>query len=488
MKNENTLTVHIKTKGKRPYSKDAPVQAIYTSLNPILGQLVYTNQNYDLRPGLLKSFKWNHKTGSYILRLQEGLIFHNGRKATARDLEFSILRGFFTSKRSFFAAFFNNIKGIEQASKVGQFKPGIVSGVNAINEHEVEIKIKQPNPSFLHSLNRPFFSLTPMEALDEQDYQVWKDGPVGVGAYKLIKSNKKNEMVLKKISSKSSGTDFIKINFSDSEDQNFDIKINNAQDNSAYKAIFSERATAVTNIMFNFNNVLGADLNFRKALNHAIDRDRLVENNSIFKSNAQFLASHFWGRIDTVNGHDPIKGKGLLKNIPSLNSDKEIILKIPVFNSSFGDKKLGGYLEILRAQLSQIGLNVTFFDSKDKFFSKDNKETPFRIVTLGADVVDPVILFGLMRGKSSPLWPHFPRNDVQYEKLLNVAKDAVSLDKKALATQELSKYFYKNKISVPLFERKMFVSIKRDRIKSVGLQDGGITFYLDRVELNKDKQ
>ena len=327
-----------------------------------------------------------------------------------------------------------------------------------------------------------------MEALDEQDYQVWKDGPVGVGAYKLIKSNKENEMVLKKISSKSSGTDFIKINFSDREDQGFDIKINNAQDNNTYKAIFSERATAVTNIMFNFNNVLGADLNFRKALNHAIDRDKLVENNSIFKSNAQFLASHFWGRIDTVNDHDSIKGKALLKNIHSLNSDKEIILKIPVFNSSFGDKKLGVYLEILRTQLSQVGLKVTFFDSKDKFFSKDNRETPFRIVTLGADVVDPVILFGLMRGKSSPLWPHFPRNDIQYEKLLNVAKNAVSLDKKALATQELSKYFYKNKISVPLFERKMFVSIKRDRIKSIGLQDGGITFYLDRVELNKGKQ
>ena len=485
MKDKSILTVDLKANGLRPYSKDAPVHELYSSLNPILGQLLYVDQKYDLKAGLLKSFKWEHKKKAYVLEIPHDLRFHNGRKVTAKDLEFSLLRGFFTSKRSFRRAFFNNIDGIDSIKESKKFKTGSVKGIKVVSEYKVEIRLKKPDPSFLYSLNRPSCSLVPMEELEEANYEVWKKFPIGAGSYKVIHVKAKDEMILEKASTEVKGPDFIKINFS-GKDKKSDIKLNEFQKNNLYETAFSEKTKSVTNIFFNFNSPLGSNISFRKALHYAINREELVKNNPVFKETQQFLASHFWGRIETPKDDSPEKAKSLLKDIENLS--KSFPLKIPIFGRSSGSGILTDYVKTLKKQLSEVGLQVEFFESKDKYFSKTDKETPFRVISLGADVADPLILFEIMNGgDSSPLWPHFPKNDNKYINLIDIAREAETLKEKTSAVREISKYFYNNKISVPLFERKQFVSFRKDRIKSIGEQNGGLTFYLNRVSIHGEE-
>ena len=480
MSEKNTLTVSLKTNGIVPYREEAPVHELFAVLNPVLGQLLYVNQNYDLTPGLLESFHWEHKNSQYVLKIQDNLKFHNGREVTAKDLEFSLLRGFFTSQRNFFRAFFNNIEGIEEIKGKKKFNSGMVRGVKVMSDRIVTVKLKKPDPSFLHSLNRPSFSIVPREALEESNYESWKDGPVGAGNYQFMGLDSKNNITLKKISSKSQGADFIKINFSQ-EKHDSDIKVSDYQEDDEYRMTSSEKSTAVTNIFFNYNSTWGGNLDFRRAIHHAINRGQLIEGILMFKEARQFLASHFWGRIETKNDYSPEAARNILNKLGF--SDKKQTFKIPVFAMAKRSKKLTSYLEILKRQFSQAGIKVDFIDSNNKFFSKSDKETPFRIMSLGADIADPIILFELMRGDDSPLWPHFPPNDKVYESLIDTASRAEILNVKISATQKLSQYFYDNKISIPLFEKKIFVSVKKDRVKSIGKQDGGLTFYLDRVEL-----
>ena len=52
-----------------------------------------------------------------------------------------------------------------------------------------------------------------------------------------------------------------------------------------------------------------------------------------------------------------------------------------------------------------------------------------------------------------------------------------------MSVKSLSEYVHENVWMVPLFERKMMVSIDPKRVQSVGKQDGGLTFFLDRVTL-----
>ena len=481
---KRTLVVKMDTNGVPPYSKEAPVTYLYSSLYPVLGQLLYVNKDYDLDSGLLKSFNWDHRTNCYRLKLKEGLHFHNGRKATAVDLEFSILRSFFTSKRSYSWAFFNSIKGIGDIQEISRFKSGLVSGVRITGHDELEITLKSPNPSFLHSLARPMFSLVPEEELEESDYEVWKKWPIGVGNYKISKvDQKKQYFTLEKIAS--SGPDLIEVHFS-SEASGVDLILEQIKDSDEYRTVFSKKSLSVANIMFNYNSDLGKNIHFREAIHYGIDRDSLANSSLAFVANKQFLASHLWGRIEEEGQEestDIVKAKALLARVKSVLKGE--VIKIPIFGSSihFENEKTPEHLKIIEDQLKEIGLAVKFFKSHDKYFDKNDKETPFRIVSLGADIADPIILFNLMKGKESPLWPHFAPNDHVYHQLLGEIEKTDSLKNKVLATKNLSQYFYDNKISVPLFEEKGFVSFKVSKVKSLGSQEGGLTFYLNRVQL-----
>jgi ABC-type oligopeptide transport system substrate-binding subunit len=99
---------------------------------------------------------------------------------------------------------------------------------------------------------------------------------------------------------------------------------------------------------------------------------------------------------------------------------------------------------------------------------------------MGADVVDPTVLFSLIR---SPFKQHFPVEDKKYYDLLEKAESAHSLDQRVIALKAMSKHLYQNKYVVPLFERKSAIGINKNKIESLGQQNGGITFYLDRIKV-----
>ncbi|MBT4761919.1 MAG: ABC transporter substrate-binding protein [Bdellovibrionaceae bacterium] len=477
-KSKKIIRVKLPLGKEVPFSKNAPVDTIYATIAPILGQLIYTSNSYDLEAGLLRSFNWDFENSAYILKLKSGLKFHNGRAVTSKDLEFSITRGFYSSKPSFFLAFLNNIQGINAIKGKKVFVSGKVSGIKIIDEQTISVKLNEPNPSFLHSLARSYFSVVPIEAL-EPDYETWKIFPVGAGAYKVVKFSAKNdEITLVNVNKIDSSVDEL-IFYYKKTDTPMDIEISSHGNNK--KVVLSKRSASLTGIYFNFNNSIARNIQFRKALDLAIDRKKLTEGVEIYTPANEFLANHFWGRIKPDKKTDINKAKKLLKEVKQLDLSK--IFQIPVFNGKLTDPKYGLYASRLEEQLRKIGLNVKFIESEEKIFPSTDKETLFRLASLGADVADPIILFGLLRGKNSPLSPHFPLNDKSYENLFSKAQHTTTLDQRVMAVKKLSSYIHENTWTVPLFEKKLLVSINPNRIKDIGLQDGGLTFFVERATL-----
>lgn len=475
---KNTLHVRLDSKGQAPFSKAAPVDILYATIAPILGQLVYTSNSYDLEPGLLESFNWDYENEAYVLKVRNGLKFHNGRKVTSKDLEFSILRGFYSGRPSFFVAFLNNIEGVEAIKGDKKFVSGKVKGIKILDDQTLRVKLKKPNPSFLHSLARSYFSIVPIEALND-DYETWKSVPIGAGSYK-VKSFDPNlqTMTLEKMGNIPSPKELVFHYGNDSHPTDIDISSLGKEKEVAV----SKRAASLTSIYFNFNNPVAADEKFRQAINIALDRNKIADGIKIYSPAHEFLAQHFWGRLKTKTARDLVAAKKLLKNVSSLDLTKEY--EIPVFNGSLGDKKYGAYAKELERQLAEVGLKVKLVDSTVKFFPQDNKTTLFRLASLGADVADPLVLFGLLQGEKSPMRPHFPLDDKKYEKLLHKAQISTTLDQRVIAVKNLSQYLHDNTWLVPLFEKKLLVSINTKRINDVGTQDGGLTFFLERTRLN----
>lgn len=476
--NRQTLKVLLCGDGKVVFSDDCGVQGLETTLAAVLGQLLYSSGTFDLRPGILSSFSWDFEKNWYVLELQDGLKFHNGRSATSEDLEFSLLRGLLSKKGSWFKSFFANVKGISSVDGKTVFRSGMVPGFVILDKRRLAVRLDAPNPSFLHSLARSYFSLVPKEALTD-DYFTWKSYPIGAGPYKVVRSAEGGSTLeLERVESKHVGPQRLLLSSSKMKDMDISVGVPVKQPN------FSEEQTAIANsvtgIYFNYDNDLGADPAFRKAISLAIKRSVLVAGVPSYSPNVELLASQFWGRAKTGEIQNTELAKNELKK-----TKKKIwvdVLRIPVFNSEFGNGSLGNYISVLTDQLKAIGINVRFFKSDKKFFDASDRSTPFRIISLGADVADPLVLFGLFRA-GSPMTPHFPKDDKAYEVLYDKAAKAESLDTKSLSVIELSKYFVNHVYAVPLFERRGTVEVNRERVKSLGEQTGSLALYLDRVVL-----
>jgi ABC-type transport system substrate-binding protein len=155
----DTLPTYAKTSGEvnillgdtneAPYSELAPGRILSTFNAAVLGQLIKTDQNYNLIPGHLESWNWDFHTSEYVLKMRPGLKFHNGKPASAKDLEFSLLRGFFSAQQSFYRTYLSNVDGVNSIRAGSPFKTGLVSGVKIIDELTLRVKLSHPNPSFL---------------------------------------------------------------------------------------------------------------------------------------------------------------------------------------------------------------------------------------------------------------------------------------------------------------------------------------------------
>ncbi len=322
---QDVLRVQLDSGGQVPFVKDVPVDVLRATVVPVLGQLVYTSNSYDLKPGLLESFNWDYEKEAYILRIRKGLEFHNGRKVTAKDLEFSILRGFYSNRRSFFVPFLNEIEGTEAVEGSTKFVSGKVSGIEIIDDRTLSVKLRKPNPLFLHSLASPYFSIVPIEAFTD-DYEAWKDVPIGAGNYKVKAHNRDAKtLILEKVGDVTSAKEIAL--YYGSELRNADIEMTVPRKDM--DMVISKRAAGLTSINFNFNNPIAADIRFRKAINIAIDRDKIAEGVETYTPAHEFLAQHFWGRTEVKIVRDTEAAKKLLKSVPNLDLTKQY--EIPVF-------------------------------------------------------------------------------------------------------------------------------------------------------------
>ena len=472
----NSLKVLTKT-AKPFFDEGTGTQTLETFLHATLGQLIYLDENFDLVPGLLKSFHFDYETKSYVLRLRKNIVFHNGRAASAEDLEFSLLRGFFYKGNSWFTPFFGNIEGIDDADKLTGFESGKISGVRILDSLTISVKLKHPNPSFLHSISRSYFSLVPKEEL-EADGKTWKKYPVGAGTYKIVEYDfDQNQATLEKVSKNAKGPDSIEISSSVS---NPDLVIGRPQNSHRLENRSLLRVSHVISILFNFENDLARQKDFRRALELSLDRGRLTSDVDLFKETNQLLAPTVWGGNRNISKQDASRSQKLLASVKGLLGEGP--LEIPVYHAYWGHPTLGSYLDEMSRQFSDVGLNIRLFDSDKKHFTKEDKKFPFTITTLGADIVDPIVLYGLF-AKGSPLSPHYPKDDTAFADLLGEASGASVSEAKVDAVKKVSKYFFDNAIAIPLFFKNTLIQINPKRIASIGKQDGGVVVFLDRIEL-----
>ncbi len=440
----------------------------------VRGQLLTRTKGFKLAPGLIHKYYYDFEKNEYILQLRKGLTFHNGRKATAKDLEFSLIRGFFSTKPNFFSTRFGNILGVDDIKPGTKYKVGLVKGIRIIDDMTLAIKLKSPNPSFFYNLNSPYYSLIPIEELND-DYLTWKGKVVGVGEYRVKSENIKDKIT---ILSKADNNKIL-LYWGEKPPKDIDISITPIDN---FKTTQSKYPVAVRLIEFSSLHPLSQHKNFRQALNYLFDRNEFKHDEFGISPLSEILPIHFWGRTNNINQYNIKEAKKLLSEIPKelLNKEYNAI----VFSKKDLSPYQKFYVEIIEKQLASVGLKIKILPNSEKFLSqKTAKRYPFRLVGKIVDYVDPLIMFGSYRDTGHDEYLRAQGDDaIKYQQLYVNAANVESLTSRIDSVKILNNFTVDNAVVVPIAEEKTVYYTNPNTIKSLGEQFEPMTLFIEKVE------
>ncbi len=453
----------------------------------ILGQLFRLTEHYTLEPILADSWHWNAKTGTYHIKLKKGLRFHNGREATAKDLEFSLLRGFFSKSPAFFQIYVGSIEGAEDVLPGTPYRSGVVSGIKIINDYEISVKLRRPNPAFLFSLVQPFLSLSPIEEFKD-DLVTWKKHPVGAGPYRVTKDFDGQKMQISRVTSVVGGVNEVNLWTAYDPKVTYDIffKTPSALKKENYDTYISKNSVSVRGLSFSFANLLGSDLDFRRFMIAGIKRQGLAKILAPDgEPSIELLPKIMWGRADLKNPYDPGKAMQLFKKFESkLPPGKQLVGYVFGQNGiiSSANQRL---IDVIEESLRPYGVRVLWKTTTKKFLDPEiAKEAAFELSGMLSEHVDPLLMYGAYR-QNGPFKFRKPLNgDPAFDALYEKAGQATDKPDRIKTMQALSQYVQDQAYFVPLAEEKNMILHRKGLVKSFGRQTQSLILFLDQIELN----
>ena len=180
-----------------------PLFYVPESLDPVVDNSIFTyhvvNQVYDgltafdsnLRvvPGLARSWTVSRDGLEYTFALRRNVEFHDGRSFTARDAVFSLTRVFHPDNKYIPEMLVDRIEG---ASDYRDGKADTISGITALSDYQLRVRLTEPYAPFLAALAMPIIRIVPAGAGPE----MLSRAPVGTGPFSFT-SWMDNAIVLK---------------------------------------------------------------------------------------------------------------------------------------------------------------------------------------------------------------------------------------------------------------------------------------------------
>jgi len=168
---------------------------VVVNLYDTLYRYRYLARPYDLTPNLASGFPAVSADGlTYTIQLLEGVHFHDdaafaggkGRELTSTDVIYSLMRHFDPATRSRGAWLWRGrIEGLDAWGEKGADYDQPVSGLTALDDYTLKIRLTAPYPQFTFTLSNALSAIVPREAVEhyEQEFGI---RPVGSGPFRLL--------------------------------------------------------------------------------------------------------------------------------------------------------------------------------------------------------------------------------------------------------------------------------------------------------------
>ena len=231
---------------------------------------------------------------TFEFNIRDDVKFHNGRLLVAEDVKYSIERAVNPKTQSPGAGFFASIDGFDAASAG---KSTDISGITVNSPTSITFKLSRPDATFLHVMAINFASVVPKEDAEKFGPDFGKN-PVGSGAFKFTSWALGQKLTLDK------NTDYYVKGLPKLDQINFEVGVdptvalqrlkNNEVDvlgdsipaanyiaekeNSDNEGLIIEGGQLQTGyVTLNVKIKPLNNVKVRQAVNHAIDKDRIVQ-------------------------------------------------------------------------------------------------------------------------------------------------------------------------------------------------------------------
>ncbi len=477
------LSIYMGGSDKPPYHIHASARLLSTINAAVVGQLIRNDDGFNLKPGAIEYFNYDFDNDIYILRLRKNLVFHNGRKANSKDLEFTLTRGFYSPDHSFFKVYLGNILGIDSIKPGQKFETNLVRGIKIIDDFTISVKLNTPNPSFFHSLTVPYFSLVPIEEF-ESDYLTWKKWPIGTGKYKVQPPGFDGEKtILEIVSTKDIETHQpTRVIIYNNLNSKVDISTTELIDKET-KTYESSLPASIALLTFSNKHPLSQDDNFKKGISYLINRESIKNKITEVSPVSQILPRHFWGRTQETDLYNLDLAKKYFSKIPKELLEKKYELQIFSGNRLSQSQKL--YTKELERQFSLVGFKASFVPNSEKFESLETAtKSPIFAWNIVCDYVDPLIMFSAFkRDGHSPYYGPKGKLQEKYESYYLEASKSTSFESRNRTVKALSKFVKDEAIVIPVFEQKMIYKVDNKLVKDIGDQLNPITLFVENIRM-----
>ena len=231
---------------------------------------------------------------TFEFNMRDDVKFHNGRLLVADDVKYSIERAVNPKTQSPGAGFFASIEGFDDASAG---KSTNISGITVNSPTSITFKLSRPDATFLHVMAINFASVVPKEDAEKFGPDFGKN-PVGSGAFKFTSWALGQKLTLDK------NADYYREGLPKLDQINFEVGVdptvalqrlkNNEVDvlgdsipaanyiaekeNSDNEGLIIEGGQLQTGyVTLNVKIKPLNNVKVRQAVNHAIDKDRIVQ-------------------------------------------------------------------------------------------------------------------------------------------------------------------------------------------------------------------
>ena len=154
--------------------------------------LIRFNDNLDIVPDIARAWTLSRDQVTYTFRLRRDIRFSNGRRITAQDVKYSFERVLTPATKAPLTWVFDKIEG---ARDFMAGKTTTVSGISAVNDHTLVIRLDRPFGPFLSLLAMTTAYVVPREEVERlgQDFGTH---PMGSGPYVLAEWKHGQHVVL----------------------------------------------------------------------------------------------------------------------------------------------------------------------------------------------------------------------------------------------------------------------------------------------------